>query len=261
MTTMTLLDMVQDILSDMDSDDVNSISDTVESLQVAQIIKTTYFNIIDGKDWPQLFRMFQLEASGDVNRPTYMKLPDDVIDVNYIKYNVRRVGDAFDRLTEIKYKDPHEFMRLVDARHSDSTNVLATTDPTGVKINIMIDTPPTFYTCFDNVHIVFDAYDNVVDSTLQVSKTQAYGKVYPTWTMEDTFVPAMPISAFSYLLNESKATAFIVAKQAPNPKAEQNSITQRRRMSQEAWRVVNGITLPNYGRNGKCHSRQVKARK
>jgi len=44
----------------MDSDEVNSINDSVEALQVAQIIKTTYFNIIDGRDWPWLKELFKL---------------------------------------------------------------------------------------------------------------------------------------------------------------------------------------------------------
>lgn len=38
----TLLEMVQDILSEMDSDEVNSINDTVEAEQVATIIKNCY---------------------------------------------------------------------------------------------------------------------------------------------------------------------------------------------------------------------------
>jgi hypothetical protein len=41
MAKMTLLEIVQDILSDMDSDEVNSINDSVESLQLAQMIKST----------------------------------------------------------------------------------------------------------------------------------------------------------------------------------------------------------------------------
>ena len=42
MPKMSLLEMTQDILSDMDSDEVNSINDSVESLQVLGIIKNTY---------------------------------------------------------------------------------------------------------------------------------------------------------------------------------------------------------------------------
>ena len=245
---MTLLEMVQDILSDLDSDEVNSISDTVESLQVAQIVKTTYFNIIDGKDWPHLYQMFQLEASGDVNKPTHMRLPDNVIKLDLLKYNKKQVADTYNKFVEIPYKSPIAFLNLVDARHSDDTDVLVVSDSSGVTLNIKTDVAPSFYTSFDNEHIVLDSYDSTVDSTLQVSKTQGYGKVYPTWTAEDSFVADLPTQSFSYLLNEAKSVAFVALKQAPNPKAEQHSVTQRRRMSQEAWRIKGGITIPNYGR-------------
>ena len=33
-----------------------------------------------------------------------------------------------------------------------------------------------------------------------------------------------------------------------NPKAEASSITQKRRMSQETFKLKNGITFPNFGR-------------
>ena len=81
MAKMTLLDIVQDIMSDMDSDEINSISDTAESLQVAQIVKTTYYNIIDGKNYAFLYELFKLTASGTDDRPTHMKLPEDIIKI------------------------------------------------------------------------------------------------------------------------------------------------------------------------------------
>jgi len=51
MAKMTVLEIVQDILNDLDGDAVNSINDTVEALQIAQIVKTTFNNILDGKDF------------------------------------------------------------------------------------------------------------------------------------------------------------------------------------------------------------------
>jgi len=46
MAKMTVLEIVQDILNDIDGDEVNSIDDTLESEQVAQIVKSTYDAII-----------------------------------------------------------------------------------------------------------------------------------------------------------------------------------------------------------------------
>ena len=88
MPQMTLLAVVQDILNDIDGDEVNSINDTIEAQQIAQVVKTTYFNIMEnGRDWPHLEKMFQLEA-GTVAKPVYMKLPDDIQEVKWIKYNL-----------------------------------------------------------------------------------------------------------------------------------------------------------------------------
>ena len=49
----TLLEMVQSILSDMDSESVNSISDSVESEQIASVIQDTFFNLIAARDIPE----------------------------------------------------------------------------------------------------------------------------------------------------------------------------------------------------------------
>lgn len=250
MPKMTLLELVQDILSDMDSDEVNSINDSVEALQVAGIIKSTYFNIIDGRDWPHLYEMFQLTASGTADRPTHMQLPENIIDVSWVKYDCKEFGETRDRVKPIKYKTPAEFMDILEQRDSTDSTVDEVADPTGVSLNIHNDRAPLYFTSFDNEYIIFDAYDIAVDNTLQTSKTQCYGKRYPTWTVSDTFIPDLPIQTFSYLLNESKSTCSLRLKQAPDHKAEQHSITQRRRQSQSAWRVSGGITYPNYGRKG-----------
>lgn len=246
----SLLDIVQDILSDLDSDEVNSINDTVEALQVAQIVKSTYFNIIDGRDWPHLYQPFQLIASTNSNCPTHMRLPDNIIDVSWIKYDCKEFEEVRDRVKTIKYKTPESFMEILVQRNSTDINIIEVIDESLISLNIYNDRAPQYYTSFDNETVLFDAYDIAVDSTLQTSKTSCYGKVYPTWTMSDTFIPDLPTQSFSYLLNEAKSTASLRLKQTPDQKAEQHSLTQKRRQSQDAWRVTNGITFSNYGRHG-----------
>lgn len=252
----TLLDMVQDILSDMDSDEVNSISDTVESQQVMRIIKTTYYNIVDSKHWTVFNKLFQLEPQIDINHPTLMKLPEDIVqvqNVHFIRYNKKMISDTFDKYAEVYYMEPYQFLDHVGHRHNDANNVQVVTDPSGVTFNLLNDRAPSYYTSFDDSYLVFDSFDSAVDDTLQGSKTKCYGKMQPAWDDSDDFIPLLPIDAFSYLLNEAKSIAFVTLKQMPNQKAEQHSITQRRKMSQDAFRIKRGIQRPDFGRKIKWH--------
>lgn len=255
---MTLLDMVQDILSDMDSDDVNSISDTVESMQVARIVKSTYFSIVDERQWPIFNQLFQLESLADTNHPTTMKLPDNIArvdNIHFVRYNKKQVNDTYDKYSEIKYMPTMEFIDFLGYRHSDSSTIQVV-DINGLDFNIINNKHPSYYTSFDDTYLVFDAFDSAVDQNLQQSKTKCYGKIQPQWSMVDEFIPVLPLDAFSYLLNESKSTCSMKLKQAPDQKAEQNSISLRRRMSQDGYRMKRGIERPDFGRkNWKWHSR------
>jgi hypothetical protein len=238
MKKLTLLEIVQDILSDMDSDEVNSITDTTESLQVAQVVRTTYSHIIDGRDWPHLYTLFQITGWSDGDKPTHLTIPEDVVEVMWLKYDKK----------EVAYKSPESFLQLVDVRDPALTTVDTVVDVSGVSLYILNDRAPSYWTSFDEKTIIFDSYDSAVENTIVTAKTQAYGKRLPVFTMEDSFVPDLPAQAFSYLLAESKAHASMSLRQAQDGKAEQYSLTQRRRMSQEAWKVQGGVTIPNYGR-------------
>lgn len=244
----TLLELTQSVLSDMNSDEVNSITDTVEALQVAQIIKDTYYEIITEGDWPHLETLMQLSASGSGTLPTHMSMPADVQRIISIRYNKRKSTDTRDDYSLVEYKTPEEFLEIVMKRLSSESNVDTISDPSGVPLLILSDIAPTYWTSFDNEWIVFDSYDSDVDSTLQTSKTQCIAFREPTFTLSDSFVPDLPSIAFPYLLSEAKSTAFLALKNTANQKEEQRSNRQRRRISQERWRVGGGITYPDYGR-------------
>src|SRR6267154_3232567 len=86
MTKQTLLTMTQNILSGMSSDEVNSISDTTESLQVANIIQNKYRDIVAREGTVPYKRLFHLDSSGDANAPVLMYVPSDVSKVSWLKY-------------------------------------------------------------------------------------------------------------------------------------------------------------------------------
>ena len=251
MAKMSLLEMVQDILSDMDADEVNSINDTVESVQVAQIIKTCYFEMLSNRNWPHMRKLLQLESIGDITKPNYLKLPENLKQLDAFKYDVRKlVGDKVD-IKDISFKEPDAFLRYTSQRNSLSTDVTTVTDFSGTSLLILNDVAPTYWTSFDDVYIITDSYNESLESTLQESKTQCIAYVYPTWTKTDSFVPDLPIDAFSALLEESKSTAFITLKQMANQKAEQKAGRQQRWLSRKAWRAHGGIQYSDFGRKNR----------
>lgn len=248
MAKMTLLEIVQSVLNDMDSDEVNNISDTIESLQVAQIAKDTYYELMAKRDWPHLNQLFNLNSVSDTDRPNYLKLPDNVYEMEFLLYNKRELNDTRDDYKEVKYLTPDNFLIKQNFLNESLSNVTQVTDSSGVKYNIYTDKAPEYWTSFDDEYIVFNAYDNEVDTTIQGSKTQCRGLIEPSWSATDSFTPDLPSEAFPMYLAEVKSSAFLVLKQVANEKAEQLSQRQQRRLSRKNWRTKGGIRYPDYGR-------------
>lgn len=245
---LNLLEITQDILNSMDSDEVNTITETVESNQVAQIVKTTYYELISRRDWPHLKELFQLEASGDNTKPTHMAIPESVQETRDINYNKRKSTDTQDKYNSVQYMFPEEFLRLTNSRDSSASNVLTVVDYTGVDLYVLTDKAPQFWTSFDDDNIVFDSHDIAVDTTLQASKTQCFGIRQPLWTNSDTFIPDLPVEAFPLLVAEAKSVAQFQVRQMLDQKSEQQAQRQRFRMSQKSWRAHKQDRYPNYGR-------------
>lgn len=252
MAKKTLLAIVQDILNDMDGDEVNSITDTTESQQVAQIVQTTYEEIIANRYWPTASTLVQLTASGDSNKPNFMQIPETVQDLKWIRYNKRTSTDTDDKYSEVFYLYPDQFIDFLNARKDSESNVTQISDDSGIELNVLNDRGPTYYTSFDDEWLVFDSYDSDVDTTLQSSKTQCLAYVEPTFTQSDTFIPDLPAKAFPYLISEAKSVAFNALKQVPNAKEEQRSRRQRGKLAREKNRTTDGIrTTKSYGRSSK----------
>lgn len=245
---MSLLDMTIDILNDIDSDIVNDIDDTVESQQVSQIIRSSYFAMLSNRNWPHMKKPIQLNSSIDIDLPTHTVLPENVKELLFINYNKQKAGETRYRISEVKWKEPDEFLRILNGRVSDADNVKVVKDPSGIELLIITDKHPDYYTSFDDNTIVFDSYDSSVDSTIQNSKIQAQGYVYPQWNHQNDFIPDLPIDAFTALLEEAKSRASLKLRQVPDQKAEQETARQQRWLSRKDWRVHGGIQYPNYGR-------------
>lgn len=326
MAEQTLLEMTQNILSALDSDEVNSIGDTTESLQVAKIIQNKYYDIINRGELPGQRMLLQLDPSNDASKPTLMYIPEGVSKLDWVKYfdanpddglqqdqfgsyshgvNVDLVnttinwattsttsntislgsksfivasstlnavagqrvliqsdinfmqgtvtsysgttmvvsistiggsgtftswvltGDVSAYAPGYKYVTMisiEEFLGMINRLNPSQDNVRAYTFREGnsdFTLYYINNKQPKYCTVIENNYILFDSYDSFYDSTLQSSKTLAFGTKVTPFSLTDNFVPDLEDGQFPLLLNESKALAFYELKQVPHSKAEQ----------------------------------------
>lgn len=233
---LTLLQIVQEVLSKMNHDNVNSISDTIESSQIALEAKTLYYDFMDRDDWPHLITLRNLNSVSDTDRPNFLQIPEEVTRIDEIKYENTLSTDTSRHFRVIHYLEPHDFLECLFTRNTSNSNVQTVTN-NGVDLFILDDTPPTYWTTFDDEYIVFDSYDSTLDTTLQGSKSLTLVKQIPEWSETDTFVPDMPDHMFSVFVAELTSAAFTYWKQGVSPKDEQRAargISRLRRDSRRA---------------------------
>lgn len=244
----TLLEIVQETLSEMDSDEVNSIDETTESLQVASVVRSCYYEMLAHRNWPHTRKLIQVDHSGSLDRPNYLKSPDNLKELITISYLTTKDSSLQKTPKELIYKEPDEFLSIVGRRDNTNSNIEEIVDYGGVKLYILNDVDPTYWTSFDDTYIVTDSYNRAIESTLQKAKTVAVAYLIPAWTHTDDFVPDLPIEAFPGFVEEVKSTASLALKQMPNNKAEQKAKRQSTWLARKAWKLHGGVTYPDYGR-------------
>lgn len=247
---MTLLEMVQNIMSDgLDSFNINSLNDTEEALQVAGIIKTTYYKLIESRDWSFLERYERLTALGDLTQPSKMKLPTDVYKVDWIQYNKETDTSTDDDFVDLVYLSPEDFLMMTDERSEADSDVDKVTDSdTNLVIKIKNDKMPEFWTSFDDNNIWMDSYDSSEQDSLTAARTRAKVFIEPSWTLSDSFVPTLPSRLFNVLLEQSRSRAVFSLRQTTDALADRDARIAYFKAINKEHRVGGGRTFRNWGR-------------
>lgn len=245
----TLLDMVQDILSAMDSDEVNSVDDTVESEQVARVIKTVYNDLITRIEFPETYDMFELNASGTSTKPTLMTKPTSIRTIKWIKYNCATLTDTdpqYKQLKELTVTDFFDRMYLQDLSATEVLSFDHTIGSDSLTVLYVNNKAPEYWCSYDDYTLLFDSYDATVDSTLQKNKTICYGLKAPSaFSMTNTWEPDLDEINKQILFQEAKALAFAELKQMTHAKAERSARDQKIHLQR---RFPSPIETANYGR-------------
>lgn len=213
----------------MSLEEVNSIEDVPEATQIAEIVRETYYEITAHREWEFLKETFSLEASGSLSKPVTMTIPDSVSDVEFIKY----LDNKTDKYEDVVYVSPEAFLEANnDVKIGANVDQLTgLTKQLNIIFRIYNDKQPTYYTSFDQKTVIFNAYNNEYDNTLQESKTICHGTKQVVFMLDDDYEIDMPEEMiWSYLLPEVKSVASVNLLQTVNSKEEQRSRRGRFRM-------------------------------
>lgn len=250
----TLLEMVQLILSSLDSDEVNAIGDTIESTQVAAILESTYYDMLTDISLPELQTAFQLNASGTPTKPCVMTIPPNVTHMDELRYNYQTTGEPYPNYQRISQLSFYDFITQQQGLRNDTTGVgsmVITMNNEDYTFLYRTNAMPSFYTTIDNNTILFDSYDSSEDGTLQKSKTMCRGTVYPAFLMEDSFYPKIDPTQFSLLINRAKVRAFQELKQQANPEAAGEARRQKIIVQKRKRRVPGQLEVYRVARFGR----------
>ena len=237
----TLLQVVQSILSDMDSENVNSISDTTEALQIASVVEDTYFNIIAARDIPEHNKLIALVSLSDNARPTHFTYPARTKELIRLDYNIGTASSQDYR--EIVYVSPLEFIDRMS-----ETDLKVTTVDQSVELFVANDRDPSYYTSFNDNHIIIDSYDVSVEAHLAANKTRAFCSIYPTFSQTDSFAIDLDQTLMPLLLAEAKSTCMSLFKGGSDPKVEQSARRLKSYVQNEQYKS-NQSARNNYGRS------------
>ena len=248
MAKLTLISMVQKILSSMDSDDVNSISDTEEALQVVDIVEDTYNHLMVELDPASLEKTCQLDNIGDTTKPTSLKIPDDVSDIETIKYEITETAALNRSFRDLIYLSPQDFVDKLLIRSSGDANVQEILTDDNTPLFIFNDKFPRWWTSFDDETIVADAFDNTESTTLLGAKSMVLCTVLPPFSKVDTFIADMPEKLFPLFLAESRRACHLYLKQQDSAVDSKRALQGTHTFRQKRERAHDSKKKVNFGR-------------
>ena len=258
---MTVLDMTQNILSEMDGDNVNTIDGTTESLQVANIIQQTFYSITDNRDWAYQTKVKSLNDDAvDVLTPTLVTIGNNIKEIKWLKYDTSDSGTPTGGYKELHYLTPEEFILKTSGRNLQNDNVVESVINEFATIRLVNNANPTYFTTLGENQIILDSWNSEDSTTIVSRKILTEMVVASDFELTDDFIPPIPTEAFSLLLNKAKATCFFALKQMNHPYADREALKQSRWLSRNNGVIGKGVKYPDYGRKGNRLARPMRTR-
>lgn len=245
----TLLQIIQDILSDTDGEPINTISGSLEGEQAATIIEHTFYDMIANRMIPEHQELIALTPLSDNLYPTHFLYPDNVKEICKVWYDRTKALVGTGEYYEVKWLDPLDFLARID--NFSGTYQTVNDKNAGTKLRIQTDKFPQYYTSFDDKYIIMDSIDLTYDDTLQESKVRALGVKFPIFDrFDDNYYPDIDDHMYPYLISESRSRFMDWYKGGTTSKAEQAARRNKIHIQNDKYRTERSNTRNDYGRHG-----------
>lgn len=220
MAELTVLQMTQSILSALDSDSVNSISDTVESMQVATIIQNKYYDILTRGSLPEQQVLFQFTPSVDILKPTLMFLPAGTGHVEWIKYFDSSTADS-QQVDQFGSFSHNLNTDIVNSTSWNTTSTTSNTIGTGTKTFTVASSSLPIATgqgviALSGPNNMFGTVTSYIGTTLVLNVISTGGSgTFSSWTLSNAstsavagykYVTILPVDQFLDMINRFNPT-------------------------------------------------------
>ncbi len=217
MTKRTILQLVQDLGAGINSDEIDSLDETIEATDIATILKQTLKEVLDRKTWEFMkdkVRQLDVRADGSTELNTLL-IPDDVTLIKCLRYK-----DDNGKFYEVQYVQACDFIAKVQSR-TVGDDVLAIVNSDGVELNTLTNIVPQYWTSFDEVSITFDAYNANTGTGNLIEDSVIIADVMPVTDFTDPeAVLNIPERMETLVFNEALVTCNYRIRQIRDPRAD-----------------------------------------
>ena len=246
MAKRTILQLVSQLGEGIESDEIESLNETIEASDIANILEQTYKEILNRKTWEFMKgHIRQLEAS--TLGANVLTIPADVLKVEKITYK-----DSNGFFVDVTYLSAEDFMMIVQARNTANDNTIAIVNAAGVSINVRTDATPLYWTSFDEATVTFDAYDTALGIENLPTDSVIISDVMPVTDFTDPLaVLNIPERMETLVFNEALSTCNYRLRQTADPRTDRIARRQNISLRRNEVKTKTDIKEATYGRTSR----------
>lgn len=224
MPTKTLLQVVQEVAENINSDEVTTLTNaSTEVDDIRKLVLHTLEDLMNRNEWEFLKdRPLQLLAGTNVIE---LAIPTTVQRVQTVKYRHVQAG-VQTGFTTLTYMHPDDFLSRLQNVNPTEPGRDTVTLTGGVELYPANNRHPRFWTSFDEKNIVFDSYDVAENASgVEAGDSAILATIYLDFTGSnlETWVAPIPESLFPLWIQEASADASVKFRQTEDPREERKS--------------------------------------